>query len=63
MFFIADNQTMPIQYTNNQAVPITRRCQSNIFALIKPQLKDIAVHFFPQYVGQVNKWNNYTGFK
>jgi len=28
----------------------------DIFALLKPQLKDIiVVHFFHQYVGQMNK--------
>jgi len=35
---------------------------ADIFALRKLQLKDIAVHVF-QYVGHMNKWNNYTSFK
>jgi len=31
-----------------------------IFALLKPQLKEITVRFFLQYVGHINKWNRCT---
>jgi len=36
---------------------------NNIFVLVKPHLKDIAVHFFLQYISHINKWYNYRSFK
>jgi len=40
------------------SLPITD-ADTDVFALVKPQLKDITVHFFLQYVGHINKINIY----
>jgi len=36
---------------------------ATIFALLKPRLKGIAVHFFLSYVGHISKWNSCTSYK